>query len=117
MRRLGCAAAAGLLAAAVVPLDRPGLGWLLAGLGVFAAVLVAGPRRAWSPARVGAAVAVVLLLGAGTLRAAGWLFVLCVLVAVPYASIAVSGGGRTWRRLVQGATALPLSVPGALVDT
>jgi hypothetical protein len=37
-------------------------------------------------------VAVVALLGVGTLRAAGWLFVLCVLAAAGCAALAVAGG-------------------------
>jgi hypothetical protein len=114
MKVLPIAAAAGLFAAAVVPLSEPGLGWLLGGLAVFAAVLASSRRRAWSLARVGAAVAVVLLPGAGTLRDAHWLFVLCLLVALPYASLAVDGGGRTWGRLALGATALPVSAPWAV---
>jgi hypothetical protein len=68
----------------------------------------------WSPVRIGCALATVLLLGAGTVRASGWLFTLCVVVALPYASLAVAGGGRTWGRLIRGASALPLSVPAAL---
>src|SRR2546430_17261428 len=117
MRILTCAVAAGLVAAAVVPPDRPGLGWLLAGLAVVGAVLAAERLRAWSPARVGAAVAVVLVRGAGTLRDARWLFELCLLVAVPYGSLAVAGGGRTWSRLVRSANAIPLSFPRAVVAT
>jgi len=100
-----------------VPLDRPGLGWLLAGLGGLGAVLATTRRTAWSAGRIGSAVAVVLLLGAGTVRAAGWLFVLCVLVALPFASLAVAGGGGTWGRLARGATALPLAVPAAVTRT
>ncbi|OLE28682.1 MAG: hypothetical protein AUG44_06735 [Actinobacteria bacterium 13_1_20CM_3_71_11] len=108
---------AGLVAAEVVPLDRPGLGWLLAGLAGLGAVLATTRRAAWSAGRIASAVAVVLLLGAGTVRAAGWLFVLCVLVALPFASLAVAGGGGTWGRLARGATALPFAVPAAVTRT
>ena len=52
---------AGLVAAVVVPLDRPGLGWLLAGLGGLGAVLATTRRTAWSAGRIGSAVAVVLV--------------------------------------------------------
>jgi Domain of unknown function (DUF4173) len=117
MRSLLCAVAAGVAAATLVPLDRPGLGWLLGGLAAFAAVLASGRRRAWSPARVGAAAAVVLLLAAGTLRDAHWLFALCVAVALPFASLAVAGGGGTWGRLLRGAVALAVSVPAAARTT
>src|SRR5262249_33331696 len=105
---------AGLVAAGVVPLTRPGLGWLLGGVALLGAVALSPRPVRWSPVRIGCALATVLLLGAGTLRASGWLFVLCVLVALPYASLAVAGGGGTWGRLIRGASALPLSVPAAL---
>lgn len=117
MRTLLCAVVAGVAAAVLVPLDRPGLGWSLAGVVAVAAVLVAGPRRPWRATRVGAAVAVVALLAAGTLRAAPWLDWLCVLVALPCASLAAAGGGGTWGRVLRGAFALPVSVPAAARTT
>ena len=84
----------GLAAAVSVPLDRPGLGWAAAavvavGCAVVAAVRTAAPRP--GPARIGWALVALALLGAGTIRAAGWLFVLCVLTA---AVAGVAGGGR-----------------------
>jgi uncharacterized protein DUF4153 len=110
------AALTGLVAAAVVPLDRPGLGWLLAGLVGLGAVL-ATRRPAWSATRTGCALATVVLLGAGTVRAAGWLFVLCLVTALPFASLAVAGGGGTWGRLLRGAAAIPAAVPVAAART
>jgi hypothetical protein len=163
-RALTGALLAGVVAALVVPVTRPGLGWLLAGLAAIGAVVLA-TRRATTTggARTGGAAAgdaetggasdggageavpaggqrvergsaagrliaaggVVLLLAAGTLRAAGWLFALCVLTALPLASLAVAGGGAgdgngsgtgggAWRRLVRGMAALVMAVPPGL---
>ncbi|OLB78161.1 MAG: hypothetical protein AUI14_14300 [Actinobacteria bacterium 13_2_20CM_2_71_6] len=101
-----------MVAAVVVPLTEPGLGWPLGGAATIAAVLACGPRGHRELSRILAASGVVLLLAAGTLRAAGWLFVLCLAAAVPLASLAVAGGGRTWRRTVRGAVALPAAAFG-----
>ncbi|HEX5541583.1 MAG TPA: DUF4173 domain-containing protein [Micromonospora sp.] len=102
---LGTAGAAAI-AAASIPLTRPGLGWLIAGISATAILTTA----AWSNSRsrnteaserksrgdslaTGAwAAATVALLGVGTLRAAGWLFVLCLLTAVVTGCLAVSPG-------------------------
>jgi len=111
MKIVAYALVAGGVAALVVPADRPGLGWLVAGLVGIAAVLAGTRRGRWSPARTGAAVATVLLLGAGTVRAAHWLFWLCLLTALPCASFAVAGGGGTWGRLVRRAGLLLWHVP------
>jgi hypothetical protein len=91
---------AGVVTAALVPLDRPGLGWLLAALLLVVVVCtqISRPKLI----SVGWAAATVLLVGVGTLRAAEWLFVLCVLTAFVTASLAVSGG-RTATALVFGA--------------
>jgi hypothetical protein len=107
------ALSAGTVCALVVPLTEPGLGWLLGGLAVLVAVLLAGPRRPASPTRMLAGVSALLLLAAGTVRAAGWLFVLCLVVAVPLASLAVAGGGRTWGRTGRGAAAVLVAAPRA----
>ena len=111
------AVVAGAVASAVVPPDRPGLGWLVAGLVGVVAVLAGSRRDGWNPARAGAAVATVFLLGAGTVRAAHWLFWLCLVTALPYASFAVAGGGTTWRRLARNAGLLLWRVPDALGRT
>ncbi|MDQ7911065.1 DUF4173 domain-containing protein [Phytohabitans sp. ZYX-F-186] len=110
---LGATGMAGLVAAASVPLDRPGVGWAVAGL-AGAAALTALSLRGWAhpathptangrgpavPPVVEAGtirplwtVATVLLLSVGTVRAAGWLFVLCLLTAAVTASLAVTAG-------------------------
>src|SRR5256885_16155512 len=106
-------AAVGIPAAAVVPPTDPGLGGPLAGAVVLAAVCLAGSARGWRSSRMLPALGAVLLLAAGTVRAAGWLFVLCLAVAVPLASLAVAGGGRTWRRTERGAGALLVTAPRA----
>lgn len=103
-------AVAALIAALSVPLDRAGAGWLVAALAGTAALTVARmvPERAkpstvpvpkltytfrdLDPARFGWAAATVALLGVGTIRAAGWLVVLCLLTAVVTGALAVAGG-------------------------
>src|SRR5437868_3288383 len=112
-RSLPAALVAGAVCAMAVPLTEPGLGWPIAGLAVLVAVLVAGPRRGWHVGRIAAGAGALLLLAAGALRAAGWLFVLCLAAAVPLASLAVAGTGRTWRRAARGAVAVLFAVPGA----
>jgi len=102
------AAAAGLIAAITVPLDRPGVGWLIAGVGV--AVVVGLAARALRPAgRVHRwwAVTTLALLAVGTFRASEWLFVLCVLTACVTSSLAMTGG-RSVRELAVGAVAVPV---------
>ncbi|MDR7273778.1 DUF4153 domain-containing protein [Catenuloplanes atrovinosus] len=101
--------AAAAIGAAVLNPARPGLGWLLTALAAAAALLVAGRARVRStmpPARVTPrdtptprrtdrylwAAVTVLLLGAGTIRAAGWLFALCVATAALTALLAIAGG-------------------------
>src|SRR6201999_2089964 len=86
--------------AALVPLDRPGIGWLLAALLLVVVVCtqISRPKLI----SVGWAAVTVLLVGVGTQRAAEWLFVLCLLAAVVTGSLAVSGG-RTSTALVFGA--------------
>jgi Domain of unknown function (DUF4173) len=88
---LAAAAATGVVAALFLPVDRPGLGWLVTGLTAVAALVAA---RAGRLSRDGAlwAAATVLLLGVGTVRAAGWLFALCLLAATVTASLALTRG-------------------------
>lgn len=107
-------AVVGLSAAVAVPLDRPGIGWLLTGaVGATATVVVArrlGGRS--GPSRLAAAgwgAATLALFAVGTVRAAGWLFALCALAACLTGSLAVAGGGRSVRGLAAGAVALPLA--------
>ncbi|WP_320068973.1 DUF4173 domain-containing protein [Micromonospora sp. RTGN7] len=117
---LGTVAAAAVVAASTVPLDRPGLGWLVAVLAAVAALVPAatGRRQAAStrPDAPGAAgraaerlvwvVATVALVSVGYVRAAGWLFVLCLLAAVITGTLAVAGG-RTPLGMLTAATIIP----------
>ncbi len=118
------AAATAIAAAVALSWDRPGMGWPLTALVVAAAVVVAvrsgrrgsGSGRVWSghaTVRAGWAMAVGMLLSVGAVRAAGWLFVLCVLTAGLVGCVAL-----TDRRSVGGVLLAPLrviaSVPAAL---
>lgn len=106
------ALAVAVVAAVVVPVDRPGIGWVLALL-IAAVVLLAcarlsgtgqGKARRWGQA--GWALLAIALLAVGALRAAEWLFVLCGLAAAVAASLAVVG-----KRTVHGTTYDVLAVP------
>ena len=99
-------AVAAVVGALSVP-DRPGIGWLITALVGAAAVLVAdtvpatgGPaplvlrpvartarweRWCWG-------VATVALVAVGTVRSAGWLFVLCLVTATLTGALALAGG-------------------------
>ncbi|MEU6558195.1 DUF4153 domain-containing protein [Nocardia nova] len=118
---LPAAGVAGLIAAATVPLDRPGIGWLLAGSATVVAIgtvhrrAVAGkkpgpernrPGRWWTAAALA-------LLAVGTFRAAGWLFVLCLIAAAVAGSLAVVGRASI-RGVLHDAIAVPLASAGAL---
>lgn len=100
---------AAVIAALSVPLDRAGVGWLVAAFAGTAALIVARlvPHRRSSalppplraappvtadPARFGWAAATVALLSVGTLRSAGWLFLLCLGTALVTGALAVAGG-------------------------
>lgn len=102
---LSGAVVAGVLAACVVTVVRPGLGWFLSALAVAGVVLAV--RRAEtaerSTGRVIAGIAAVALFASAALRSAGWLFTLCVLVSLPLAAYATTGG-RTWLELGRAVT-------------
>ncbi|GAA0724477.1 DUF4153 domain-containing protein [Dactylosporangium roseum] len=89
-----------VIAAASVPVDRPGIGWPTAGLGLLvslAVVLVRSGRGAGrtTPAEATIwSVAALALLSVGAFRAAGWLFVLCLLAAFGCVALAVGRGRR-----------------------
>ncbi|TCJ95319.1 DUF4173 domain-containing protein [Nocardia alba] len=185
---LPAAAIAGIVGATVIPLDRPGIGWLIAGAAVTATLCVvdhrarsrstsarsapasgsagdldkgsttasttvdaaepaqpkatpadtgstaktpvgaglradatAGktpPNKAVFPAvsfgdRAWWAAAAIVLLGVGTVRAAEWLFALCVIAACVAGSLAVSGR-RTVRGTAHDLFAVPLAAFGAV---
>ncbi|WP_459549841.1 DUF4153 domain-containing protein [Nocardia sp. X0981] len=124
---LPAAGTAGLAAAATVPLDRPGIGWLLAGIAAAGAVGVIHHRAHRSAKRTGEELAgagrnrerlwwtaaALALLAVGTFRAAGWLFVLCVAAAAVAGSLAVVGR-RSAEGVWRDATAVPAAAFGAL---
>ena len=114
---VGALTGAAVVAALSIPLDRAGIGWLVTAFAGLIALTLARrltsppstPLTAWQPERVALArlgweryawsVATVALLGVGTLRAAGWLFLLCLATAVGTTTLAVTGG-RSLRAMV-----------------
>lgn len=116
------AAIAGVVAAIALP-DRPGIGWLITGAASAGGLLFVGAREGAS-ARHGSRLAwgatVLILLGVGTVRDAGWLFVLCVLTAVGCAALGTAGARTTLGTLLAGfallaapVRALPWAARGA----
>jgi hypothetical protein len=124
---LAAAVGAGVLAAGLVPLDRPGLGWPLTGVAIAVAVVItllrlrphrrhhADPpaRPGWQapspPGRTGAAAwaaLALLALAVGAVRSAGWVFLLCLLAAAA-ATVAALTNGRTVRGLALGSLLVP----------
>src|SRR5204862_6509808 len=104
-RLLVAAAVAGGCAAVALPWDRPGIGWLLTGVAVATGAGLAARGPGWRSAavtRFGFGLAALALLGVGATRAAGWLFLFCVVAAAVTGSFAVAGG-RGWRGLLTGA--------------
>ncbi|MDI1464238.1 DUF4173 domain-containing protein [Catellatospora sp. KI3] len=109
----------GLATAIMLPLSRPGLGWLLVGL-VIAGAVVHAARFGVKPdsrlerlARIGWGVVAIALLAVGTFRAAEWLFVFCALGAVACGSLAVAGG-RSVRAVLFGGIAVPIAALRAI---
>jgi hypothetical protein len=95
--------AAALIAALTIPLDRPGLGWLITACASAGGLVIVGAKDARAPkASVAWGAAVLVLLGVGTIRASGWLFALCVLAAVGCAALSAAGA-RTF-------TGIPIAV-------
>lgn len=124
---LAAVAAAAAVGAVSLPLDRPGVGWLASAIAATAALGVAAwstvrpggsgaPDRTAPPARSPLGVwrlfwtaATVVLLGVGTVRAAGWLFALCVLLAGVTACLSVTEG-RSVRALLLACVMPPVAV-------
>jgi hypothetical protein len=112
---LAAAIAAGVLTAGLVPLGRTGAGWTLAGI-VVCAGAAAGLWRPGGAANapggwrrletVAWALVALVLLAVGGLRAAGWLFGLCLLAAAA-ATVLAATGGRSVRGLALGALLVP----------
>ncbi|HEV8559676.1 MAG TPA: DUF4173 domain-containing protein [Actinophytocola sp.] len=117
---LGGAGAVGVVAASLVPVDRPGLGWLLAGIAVTVAMLAVrrGQPRPAEPSLArwlwsGTALA---LLAVGTVRASEWLFALCVVGACAAGSLGLAGGrtaGGVLAALAAGPVAALRGLPWA----
>ncbi|HKN54516.1 MAG TPA: DUF4173 domain-containing protein [Amycolatopsis sp.] len=110
---LPAAALAGIAGAVLVPLDRPGIGWVLAGIATVVAVFVAdrmargdNPKH-FTVASAGWASLALALLAMGAVRASEWLFTLCVLAAVVTGSLAVAGK-RTVNSLLYDVLAVPI---------
>ncbi len=110
---LPAAGLAGVAGALLLPVDRPGIGWLLSGLAVAAAVVVAdrrsraGAEGAFTWRSGGWAALALGLLAVGAVRASGWLFVLCVIAAVVAGSLAVVGE-RTAHSVLYDMLAVPI---------
>jgi hypothetical protein len=110
---LPAAGVAGVVAALVLPVGRPGIGWLLTGIAVVGAVVVADRRArggqdgAFTWGNAGWAGLSLALLAMGAIRASGWLFVLCVLGAVVSGSLALVGK-RTVHTVLYDVLAVPL---------
>ncbi len=105
---------AAVIAAAALPLDRPGVGWPIAGLGLVGALLVVilrmDPKQRGTSAVEATcwSVATIALLSVGVFRAAGWLFLLCVLAAFGCVALAV-GRGRRVPAIFMAVLNLPLA--------
>nr|MDT0659837.1 DUF4173 domain-containing protein [Micromonospora sp. DSM 115978] len=101
---LSVALAAAAVSAVSIPLDRAGVGWLVSVLAGTVLLGVAGwPNLALGAtgapkvtrllnARLFWVLATVALVGVGAIRAAGWLFILCLLTAGMTACLSVTGG-------------------------
>ena len=105
----GVLVAAAVVAGVSVPLGSVGVGWLTAAVAGAAALAVARrvrrplPPGAPAPlvhrgtprlpvARYGWGAVTIALVGVGTFRAAGWLFLLCLATAVVTSALAAAGG-------------------------
>jgi len=113
-------AGAAVVAAVSLPLDRAGIGWLVAAMaGVGALILarampaavhpdapeplVARPPARPGPDRYAWTAATVALIGVGTFRSAGWLFLLCLATATLTGALSLAGG-RSLRSIAAGYT-------------
>ncbi|KAB1946160.1 DUF4173 domain-containing protein [Micromonospora sp. ALFpr18c] len=140
---LAALTAAAVVGASTLTTIRPGLGWLVAALAGTAALVTASvvrsrtsssaaaapaptatpaaadaarPGATGAPGRVAQAawaVATVALVGVGTVRAAGWLFALCLLAAAVTGTLAVTGG-RSPLGMLLAATLPPAATVRAL---
>lgn len=111
-RALLVAVLAAVLAASVIGLDRPGIGWLIGGVGMAVAMVVLA-NETKGRLRLPWLLAAIVLMAVGAVRAADWLFVLCVLTACVAASLAVAGG-KSVRALTFGAAAVSVAALRAM---
>ncbi len=104
-----------VVAAFVLVLTRPGIGWPVVAIGVAAAGTVSAwrTRPAESPARRlerhAWAIGSIAFIAIGTIRADALLFTWCVIAALACASVCLAGG-RTFRGLAAGVVGLTISV-------
>lgn len=117
---LAAAAVAGVVTAVAGPLSVVGVAGIITGVAVAAVPITvivtsrAAWRRLYRPLPLLAMAAALALFGVGTVRAANWLYVLCVLTAVWLISYALAagrrwpgvllGGGAAWAGIVRGRT-------------
>jgi Domain of unknown function (DUF4153) len=109
------------VAAGLLGWDRPGIGWFVTGLvGATAVTIVArldgGSARVYSGSTVWRGVWALLalaLLAAGGVRAAEWLWLLCLPTACLCGALALAGGRRV-RSLAIGVVAVPIAAVRAL---
>ncbi|WP_436497558.1 DUF4153 domain-containing protein [Actinokineospora sp. HUAS TT18] len=106
------AGGAAVAAASTVPLDKAGIGWFAAAVAIAVALVVVAAQTP-GRLRVEWLVASLLLMAVGGLRAAEWLFVLCVMTACGTASLAVTGG-RSVRALTFGVVSTGIAAFRAL---
>jgi len=108
---LVAAAATGVVTAVCVPLDRPGIGWI--GTGLAAVGALAAVARSWDVRRLVWTLVALALLAVGAIRAAGWLFALCVPAAGVTGALALTTGSSL-RGMVAGVAAVPVAVARAV---
>jgi hypothetical protein len=102
--------AVGAVAAISLTWDRPGVGWLIAGVMAATAIFTLAWRGGGRPRadRLAWAATTVALLAVGAVRAAPWLFVLCIPAAGVCGALTVAGG-RTRRGLFLGTVSVPIA--------
>lgn len=101
---------AGLLAALLVPVARPGLGVALA-LGVVGLVVAVVARERATPWSIAFGLVAAALTATVVLRDASWVVWPSLLGAIGLASLSVSGEGRSWFGLLGGGLAALVQAP------
>jgi Domain of unknown function (DUF4153) len=101
------AGAIGVVTAVCIPLDRPGIGWI--GTGLAAAGAVTAVARTRDVRRLAWTAVALALLAVGAIRAAGWLFALCVPAAGVAGAMALTSGSSV-RGMAAGVAAVPAAM-------